>query len=308
MLEYLRLQDTGPAAELEMLLAPRLNLIAGDNGLAKSFLLDVVWWALSGHWLSELNAGLNRGYPARPRNVKAKGLIEFGLRSGPRTRATYMQLPERWLRPPEPTVVADTLVLYAQADGAFAVFDPIRHHGLFDQSIAETRRPLALTENEVWNGRRVDSRGRSTQVCNGLLYDWSRWIAERGTNAEVMESALRALSPSGDPSSQFRVGTAARHIPEDSRFVPTIHTSYAKFLPVVEASAAVRRVCAVAYMLTWAWSEHRLAASVAEREPTRRIALLFDELESHLHPRWQRCLLPALLEITGSLGGTYTSN
>lgn len=302
MLEYLRLRDTGPAADLQMELAPRLNLIAGDNGLGKSFLLDVAWWALSGHWLSELNAGLNRGYPARPKDRGAKGLIEFGPHAGPRTQATYMQLPERWLRWDDAPVGGDALVVYAQADGASAVFDPSRHHGVDDPNVAEIRRPLALTENEIWNGRRVEWRGRPTQLCNGLLNDWSRWIADQGANAAVMESALRTLSPSNDPSSQFRVAGASRHLPEDSRFVPTIHTNYASHLPVLHASAAVRRICTFAYILTWAWSEHCLAASIAEREPTSEIILLFDELESHLHPRWQRCLLPALLGVARGLG------
>ena len=78
MLTRLELENVGPAPVIELDLAPRLNLITGDNGLGKSFLLDVAWWALSGHWLSELNSGLNRGYPARPKDIRAKGLIEFG--------------------------------------------------------------------------------------------------------------------------------------------------------------------------------------------------------------------------------------
>jgi DNA repair ATPase RecN len=39
MLEYLKLRNVGPAPELEMRFGPRLNLITGDNGLGKSFLL-----------------------------------------------------------------------------------------------------------------------------------------------------------------------------------------------------------------------------------------------------------------------------
>ena len=43
MLGYLRLRMSAlPLMEME--LAPRLNLITGDNGLGKSFLLDVAWW------------------------------------------------------------------------------------------------------------------------------------------------------------------------------------------------------------------------------------------------------------------------
>lgn len=47
MLKYLHLKNVGPAPEMEMDLGTRLNLITGDNGLGKSFLLDVAWWALT---------------------------------------------------------------------------------------------------------------------------------------------------------------------------------------------------------------------------------------------------------------------
>ena len=40
MLEYLKLENVGPAPRMEIEFAPRVNLITGDNGLGKSFLLD----------------------------------------------------------------------------------------------------------------------------------------------------------------------------------------------------------------------------------------------------------------------------
>ena len=50
MLEYLHLKNVGPASEMKMELAPRLNLITGDNGLGKTFLLDIAWWVLTQTW------------------------------------------------------------------------------------------------------------------------------------------------------------------------------------------------------------------------------------------------------------------
>lgn len=41
MLKRLELENVGPAPRMELNLAPRLNLVTGDNGLGKSFLLDV---------------------------------------------------------------------------------------------------------------------------------------------------------------------------------------------------------------------------------------------------------------------------
>src|SRR5512144_3004183 len=50
MLEYLHVKNVGPAPDLRFEPAKRLNLITGANGLGKSFLLDVAWWALTRTW------------------------------------------------------------------------------------------------------------------------------------------------------------------------------------------------------------------------------------------------------------------
>src|SRR5271156_6117879 len=81
VLEYLHLKNVGPAPEMEMALAPRLNLITGDNGLGKSFLLDVAWWALTRRWPQDLNKKLTSGYTARPTDIKRPASIEFSLKA-----------------------------------------------------------------------------------------------------------------------------------------------------------------------------------------------------------------------------------
>ena len=61
MLERLELENVGPASAMVLDLAPRMNLITGDNGLGKSFLLDVAWWALTRRWPRDLNPRLTSG-------------------------------------------------------------------------------------------------------------------------------------------------------------------------------------------------------------------------------------------------------
>jgi AAA15 family ATPase/GTPase len=51
-------------------------------------------------------------------------------------------------------------------------------------------------------------------------------------------------------------------------------------------------------MLLWSWKEHRIAARLLGESKTRQVVMLVDELESHLHPRWQRSILRALMDIT----------
>jgi hypothetical protein len=54
-------------------------------------------------------------------------------------------------------------------------------------------------------------------------------------------------------------------------------------------------------MLSWAWREHLIASKQLQTEPSTRIVMLFDEIEAHLHPRWQRRVVPALLDVAQTL-------
>jgi DNA repair ATPase RecN len=53
MLKSLHLRHVGPAPQLDVEFADRLNIITGANGLGKSFLLDVAWWAITGAWADQ---------------------------------------------------------------------------------------------------------------------------------------------------------------------------------------------------------------------------------------------------------------
>ena len=66
-------------------------------------------------------------------------------------------------------------------------------------------------------------------------------------------------------------------------------------VPLKVASAAVRRIISLAYLIVWAWREHQEASRLLNEPPENRMVVLIDEVETHLHPRWQRTILPALL-------------
>ena len=40
----------GPAEQYSLEFGERLTILVGDNGLGKTFLLDLIWWALTGSW------------------------------------------------------------------------------------------------------------------------------------------------------------------------------------------------------------------------------------------------------------------
>ncbi|XVN14432.1 AAA family ATPase [Pseudomonas corrugata] len=72
MLDYLHMKNVGPAPELEVNWAPRINLITGDNGLGKSFLLDLAWWALTRTWANTPALPVNPGKSSIEYVVKGK--------------------------------------------------------------------------------------------------------------------------------------------------------------------------------------------------------------------------------------------
>ncbi|HET7506279.1 MAG TPA: AAA family ATPase [Kofleriaceae bacterium] len=299
MLHHLHLKNVGPAPEMRLDLGRRLNLITGDNGLGKSFLLDVAWWAMTRRWPHELNRRMTSGYTARPTDPTRPASIDFELTSKSGIvsyQSEYSPRDEAWTgkpgRPWNPE-----LVIYAHADGAFSVWDPARNYWKRRGNVdVQERLPgYVFTPSEVWDELKVDVDGRTTIVCNGLVRDWASWIREGGPLSRLMKNILSELSPDSGPEERLKPGPLVRISLEDSRDIPSLETAYGTCVPILHASAGVRRVVALAYMLLWSWSEHVFAARRHGEQLTSQVVMLIDELEAHLHPRWQRSILHPVL-------------
>jgi hypothetical protein len=87
---------------------------------------------------------------------------------------------------------------------------------------------------------------------------------------------------------------------DDVRDMPTLAMPYGA-VPVVYASAGMRRIIALAYLLVWSWEEHVRASQLLAQERTKQVIFLIDEIDAHLHPRWQRTITRALLEVVKEL-------
>jgi hypothetical protein len=286
MLEQLALKHVGPAPEMKMVFAPRLNLITGDNGLGKTFILDIAWWALTRTWAA---------LPAWPhRGVGLKPNISYRLagKTNPAHATIDFDFKRQQWKLPSGRPAMPGIVIYARVGGGFSVWDPARNYWrkLKSRGVEEPDRPEAyhFEPEEVWNGLTVEG----AVVCNGLIRDWVSWQRQNSKAFATLGRMLERLSP--DPQAPLQVGEPTRVSIEDVRDIPTIKMQYGT-VPLIHASAGIRRISALAYLLVWAWTEHMEASKLLNQEPEKRLILLFDEVETHLHPTWQRVLLPALL-------------
>lgn len=272
----LRLTNVGPSRQMRLDFGERLSLITGDNGLGKSFLLDFAWWAATGEWADrEL-------LPTTP--VGKRPLLEYDLQAMSGSLSTYTATfnmrSNAWSRPSSAMTV-EALAVFSRADGSFAVSDPLRRAHLHGRSQLGS-----LSSRELWDGR--------LGTIEGLIRDWARWQSSPDRKTfDRFAAVLKRLSPEDlgtlVPGPTTRIG-------DDPREIPTIQHKYGS-VPVTQASSGVQRVLLLAYLIIWCWQEHELRSERTSSPVLRRMLVLVDELEAHLHPKWQRIVLPALMSV-----------
>lgn len=274
-LSKLELINVGPCDHIEMALSPRLNIITGDNGLGKTFLMDCAWWVLTNTWT---------GNPARPKYAEGskRASICYSISGKSKISQEQKVLYDNknfiWKR----STITDTipgLIIYALVDGSYAVWDP-------SKKTAQPSAASVFSRQQVWNGE-------SGQI-EGLIRDWVKWqnTPEKYPFGVFMD-VLKTMSP---PDIGTLIPGDPVRIPNDSREIPTIIYPYGT-VPVTNSSAGVGRIITLAYLIVWAWNEHKENCKLKGIEPDSRIVVMVDELEAHLHPKWQRTILPALIDV-----------
>ena len=292
MLEHLKLKNLGPAAVMDFQFGPRINVLTGDNGLGKTFVLDLAWWALTRTWAD--------GRVIHPSfHFQGESSITYHVhgKSGPNNPVTcaYRREDLDWSlplrRPPSPG-----FILYARIDGGFSLWDPERNYWHENDSSVpnKSERPnsFQFSKHQLWESLQ-DESGRV--LCRGLLEDWQTWKLKSNGAFAMLTEVLKDLSPGGRDGI-MQPGDSVRLPDSGAREIPTLVLPYGP-VPIHQTSAGIRRILSLAYMIVWAWTEHRVAAQLRGREHTKRIVLLWDEVEAHLHPQWQRTILPAVVGV-----------
>ena len=284
ILNYLEVDSTGPVRPLVFQPSKRLNLITGDNGLGKTFLLDLSWWALTGDWV-ERPATPSDASPSNPPYIK----FAVGAADSRAVRAHYEAATGTWSVRSQKRDLSG-LAVYAMLDGSFAVWDPASRP--VDGALGSAQKPsLKFTRDEIWDGK--------TGQLEGLIRDWMKWQQRPDLYPaySTFQAVLERVFPPDLGSLQ--IGSPVR-IPNDAREIPTLVHPYGS-VPILFESAGIRRIMALAYLVAWAWEEHKTQAHEQRRPEERQMIVLVDEAEAHLHPKWQRVILPALLGISSDL-------
>jgi hypothetical protein len=295
-LTYLEIQGVGAAKKLCFEPAERLSLITGDNGLGKTFLLECAWWALTGQWAN---------LPAYPTQTASEDepVITFKI-SGDSESDTesisYDWQLQRWNEIKNRSTIPG-LLIYARVDGSFAVWDTAKQYLSTSSRVKNIDKkplPFVFTKDELWNGQK-DENGNT--FINGLLQDWIQWQSRPDKYPfDTLVTVLERLSPPEEGDLGILKPGEPVRLPYDAREIPTIEHPYGT-VPIIHASAGVQRIITMAYLIVWAYEEHKIQSKLIRREPQKRMVILVDELEAHLHPQWQRAILPALLDVRDDL-------
>ena len=312
MLESLEFKNLGPSPELALHFGERLNLLTGDNGLGKTFVLDAAWWALTRTWPEGRMLRPDPNDPGKPEigyhvyGVDGQNTFrwcEFDFSAEP----PEWKLPQR--RPPIPG-----LIVYARVDGGFSIWDPARNYWreYSDSPATAPQRPSAYHFNreQIWTGlwrtpKDEYEKNRSALICRGIIEDIVSWQLDptESETAQLFRAVLAEMSP--DSEHPFELGPLGELLGWPGK-LPTLMVPFAARPVLFEfVSAGMRRILSLVYALVWAWAEHQRAVRLTKGTATKahRIVLLIDEIETHLHPQWQRRILPSILRAVNLMAG-----
>jgi hypothetical protein len=274
MLESLHVENLGPFKTLDINFGSRLNLITGDNGIGKSFIVDLC------SRIVDLRHPPDVKYFARKKQTDI--VLKWTL-SGKEYSFTNNDIDSDRCLP---------LKICFLANNTFEACDALP--SIVNVFIQST--PL----EKVWQGWSPHN-GSS---MNGVIRDWETWqkddlIAKLQGSSETTSFSLfmSLLKSLWEDSENFPVPSpkTKKSLKTGDLNIPVLQLPYGDIL-ITDLSAGMKRIIGIAYSIFWFIEQHHFFAHEKGFSTNKKLLILIDEVELHLHPKWQRKILPALLE------------
>lgn len=293
MIEWIETRGIGPSNKARVDFASRLNVLRGPNGCGKTFVLDQIWWAITGSHIAETAWPSNtfcddHGFPRIVAN------LTDGRIGGLWVSGEWSTAQQRWrCAEVDRGAEVEHVAVYIRSDGLYGFWEPFMPQpGSDDEPLGDW---LCLSEREIWRGRRSlrpDAPvGKHDGVTMGMLDDVDRRYDLLPMH-RVLEAMIGHMVPIGQ---RIQFGEPRHFKIGDAREYPTIRTASGD-LPIILAPDSVRRVVTVAYNLAWWWREHTRIARAVNRSPVKSLVILCDDPLRGLDGAWRKCFTMGLLE------------
>jgi hypothetical protein len=305
MLKKLSLKGVGPAPEMEVEFAERLTVITGDNGLGKSFILDAVWFYFTEKPFSE---------PITPSNPEEEAIIGINKKDRilPEPHLRYNRETLSWVTEISKEEAKKGLIplrktpqrppiIYIGSDGRIGIYEPSRQPMFPPYASVYYASDL---KNGFLPTRNLDlfTPPHSNLPIQGCIYDLMAWEKQKDDKYHQFMNGLKVLSE----NSQFPLSLVGskRLTVQDSRDIPMFQTGL-DIENDVEAftrlSSGMQKIILFVYGIVLAWNEHKFITIQRSRKLAKKFIILIDEIETHLHPKWQRKILAAVLEVAKAI-------
>lgn len=319
MLKKLSLKGVGPAPEMEVEFAERLTVITGDNGLGKSFILDAVWFYFANRPFLEpifLKPGVEETriavkkinpLPPEPEYYFDRHMGNWALKIDPTESQNSLDSliasgaePEYNFNEETRGFVRETKkpqrppMLYFGADGRIGIYEP--SHYMRSDGYASI-----YTSENLKDGVSRDKHPQNLPI-NGCIFDLTIWQSQKDEKYHQFLNGLRVLSENSEHPLCL-VGSERISV-EDPRDIPLFSTGFGTADDLVHfphLSSGMQRIILFVYCIVLAWNEHKFITKHKNQKLADRFIILIDEIETHLHPRWQKKILTAVLEVAKAI-------
>jgi AAA15 family ATPase/GTPase len=304
VLKRLLTDGIGPCKTMDIAFAERVNLITGDNSAGKTLVLDIIFESLTGQ-KPKIKAPFVL-------TIEGKSAKQAKRKTGSWQLETDSDCGEQhtlqYEVPADPkcsifgAVKKPHYVLYFKPDGSVQFIDHFSN--IYDNHSKKYHhfKQHHYSINELLYGKDLQQNDEpiNEKLLNGLATDYFVWRQFFVEKHKLLEEALATFTRNmKEKGFKFNSNLISME-GQNQKPYPVFNTAYEKEIPLHLASSAYKKLFSWAYILIEYMENPTRRALAVEHfgAESLDLVILIDEVETHLHPQWQRTFLNALVEVT----------